>query len=173
MFLSRSMVLDRGEGFDRAASDTGLHLDLRTDGQLWAVDGPREAQVKVNRCFPWSEPGRLISLRDNDGEEFALVGDPSDLDPSSRQVLEAALAEAGFLLEVEAVLEVEDEVEIRSWRVRTRQGERAFQTRLDDWPRSAPGGGLIIRDVAGDLYLVAEADRMDYKSRQLLWAFLD
>ena len=37
--------------------------------------------------------------------------------------------------------------------------DRTFQTRLDHWPCELPGGGLLIRDVAGDLYYIADADR--------------
>jgi hypothetical protein len=82
------------------------------------------------------------------------------------------MAEAGFVFEVTQVKEVEEEVEIRHWQVVTRQGPRSFQTRLDDWPRALPGGGFLIRDVAGDLYRLPEASAMDKKSRELLWAFV-
>ena len=51
--------------------------------------------------------------------------------------------------------------------------ERTFQTKLDDWPRELPGGGLLIGDVAGDLYQIANRDDLDEKSRKLLWAFAD
>ena len=68
------------------------------------------------------------------------------------QALERALAEASFVLEVRRVDSVEEEVEIRQWKVETRQGPRSFQTHLDDWPRVLPMGGLLIRDVSGDLY---------------------
>ena len=71
------------------------------------------------------------------------------------------------------VLEIEEEVEIRRWQVETAQGPRRFVTRLDDWPRALPGGGLLIRDVAGDLYHLADPARMDQESRELLWAFVD
>jgi hypothetical protein len=64
-------------------------------------------------------------------------------------------------------------VEIRSWKVETRQGPRSFQTRLDDWPMDVPGGGIVIRDVAGDLYHVAEPEKLDRRSRTWLWAFVD
>jgi hypothetical protein len=67
---------------------------------------------------------------------------------------------------------MEEEFELRRWRVRTRQGERSFQTRLDEWPRPTPGGGLLIRDLAGDLYHVPEVAALDEKSRRLLWAFI-
>ena len=36
-----------------------------------------------------------------------------------------------------------------------------------------PHGGLLIRDVAGDLYHFADPARLDRHSRALLWAFVD
>ena len=48
-----------------------------------------------------------------------------------------------------------------------------FQTRLDAWPRRVPGGGVLIRDVAGDLYYVADPESLDKRSRDLLWVFVD
>jgi uncharacterized protein DUF1854 len=150
-----------------------LMLERRADGLLWAVRGAEARAVRVRRCFPWSEPGRWLSLRDDDEEEFGLVRELGDLDPASRGVLEEALALAGFVFEITRVLEIEEEVEIRRWRVETRQGPRSFQTRLDDWPRALPQGGLLIRDVAGDLYHLARPAALDRESRALLWAFLD
>ena len=150
-----------------------LSLEQRTDGRLWAIRGDEERAVWVRRCFPWSEPGRYLSLRDGDEEEFALVRDPADLDAASRDALEAALALAGFVFEITRVLEIEEEVEIRRWRVETKQGPRAFQTRLDDWPRTLPHGGLLIRDVTGDLYHLGKPAALDRHSRALLWAFVD
>ncbi len=135
-----------------------LKLERRADGQLWAVSNGEERAVRLHRCFPWSEPGRYLSLRDTENEEFALV---------------RSLAEVGFVLEVERITGAEEEIEIRTWKVETRQGPRSFQTRLDDWPMDVPGGGILIRDVAGDLYHVADPDKLDAKSRTWLRAFLD
>jgi hypothetical protein len=150
-----------------------LSLEFRPDGSLWATRADQERPVSVHRCFPWSEPTRHLSLRDTDEEEFALVQDPAELDPRSRAALEMALAVAGFVFEVTRVLEIEEEVEIRRWRVETRQGSRTFQTRLDDWPRTLPHGGLLIRDLAGDLYRLGRPEALDRQSRDLLWAFVD
>jgi hypothetical protein len=151
----------------------GLALEWRSDGSLWAIKAEQEKAVSVRRCFPWSEPLRHLSLRDTDEDEFALVKDPAELDARSRAALETALAVAGFVFEVTHVLEIEEEVEIRRWRVETRQGSRTFQTRLDDWPRTLPHGGLLIRDLAGDLYHLAAPEKLDRESRELLWAFVD
>jgi len=148
-------------------------LERRPDGTLSVAIGGERRAVHVRRCFPWSEPGRFVSLRDDDEEELVLVEDPGALDNGSRAALEDALAEAGFVFEVIGVQEVEEEVELRHWRVRTLQGVRTFQTRLDDWPRRLPGDHLLLRDVAGDLYRIADLAGLDPKSRSLLWAFVD
>jgi len=150
-----------------------LILERRADGRVWAVRDGTERAVWVRRCFPWSEPGRFLSLRDDEEEEFALVRDVAELAPASRRVLEEALVAAGFVFEVTRVVAIEEEIEIRHWRVETRQGPRTFQTRLDDWPRLLPHGGLLVRDVAGDLYHLADPQALDRKSRALLWAFVD
>jgi hypothetical protein len=156
------------------SAQESLRLEHRVDGQLWAVRGGFEARaVSVRRCFPWSEPARFVSLRDRDDEEVALIREPESLDDASREVLEQALVEAGFVLRVVQVHEVEEEIEIRTWKVETAQGPRTFQTRLDDWPRDLPAGGLLIRDVAGDLYHIADREGLDEKSKKLLWAFAD
>lgn len=151
----------------------GPELRIGSDGRLLAVFSGRTVPVKVRQCFPWSEPRQHLSLRDDDDEEVALVDDPTLLDESSRDALERALAEAGFVLEVTRVESIEEEVEIRQWVVETRQGRRAFQTHLDDWPRALPMGGLLIRDVGGDLYRLPATSELDPRSRTLLWAYVD
>jgi Domain of unknown function (DUF1854) len=158
----------------KAGAPTGeLVLERAGDGRLLAVQGQTRHVVHVGRCFPWSEPTSYFSLRDDDGNEIALVANPADLEDSSRQALEGALAEADFVFDVTGVVAIEEEVELRHWRVHTSQGDRTFQTRLDDWPRLLPGGGLIIRDVTGDLYRLSDPRTMDRQSRSLLWAFVD
>jgi len=151
----------------------GLMLRLATDGRLHVTVDGRCVAVRLRQCFPWSEPGLHLSLRDDADREVAIVDDPALLEPESRRALEQALAEAGFVLAVTRVLNIAEEVEIRQWTVETQQGPRSFQTHLDDWPRVLPNGGLLIRDVAGDLYRLASPQTMDKHSRELLWAFVD
>lgn len=166
-------TLERAMPAYREKKEGAVVLRNQGDGRLMAVRGEHVIAIKLRQCFPWSEPTRHISLRDNDDKEIALVDDPSSLDPESRQAFELSLAEAGFVLEVTRVVEIEEEIEIRQWTVETKQGNRSFQTHLDDWPRVLPGGGLLIRDVAGDLYRLPDPQQLDKKSRTLLWAFVD
>ncbi len=151
-----------------------LRLERRADGQLLLVRPSGEPQkVRAVRCFPWSAPAQHVSLRDDDEEEVALVEHPGSLDPDSRRALEASLREAGLVFRVEAILKVEEDFELRLWKVRTEQGVRSLQTALDAWPRPTPEGGLLLEDVQGDLYAIPEAARLDAASRRRLWAFLD
>lgn len=156
----------------RADQPAPLRLERRRDGQLWASQGTETARVWPLRCFPWSHGSRYVSLRDEEESEFALVRDPNELDADSRRALEQGLAEAGFTLEITAIDRCDEEVEIFSWHVQTRQGARRFQTRRDEWPTSVPGGGYLIRDVAGDLFHVPEPEALDEQSREILWVFV-
>ena len=155
------------------SSEHGPILRKTLDGRLVVIVDERPVAVRLRQCFPWSEPSLHLSLRDDEDREVAIVDDPALLDDESRRALEQALAEAGFVLEVTRVVSIEEEVEIRQWIVETEQGPRSFQTHLDDWPRTLPSGGLLIRDVAGDLYRFSSPQTMDKRSRELLWAFVD
>lgn len=150
-------------------------VSLRVDeaGRLLVVREDAIVPVRVRQCFPWSEPHRFLSLRDGADREVALVADPATLDGDSREALERALAVAGFVLDVARVLDIHEEVEIRQWTIETTSGRRTFQTHLDDWPRPLPDGGLLIRDVAGDLYRLGAPASLDRRTRDLLWAFVD
>ena len=121
-------------------------LSVRTDGASTAVH--------LRLCFPWSEPNRYVSLRDQNNNEVAMITELNELDERSRESLEQALAEGGFVFEIESVQSLETEFEIRNWKVTTSQGPCTFQTELDEWPRQLADGGLLIKDVAGNLYRV-------------------
>lgn len=149
-----------------------LKVEWRKDGRLWVSRKGDEWTVRVTRCFPWSKPDRYVSLRDNEENEVVLVVSLTDLKEESRQAVEKALAEAGFVLDIVKVLDITEDFEIRSWEVITRQGPRKFQTALDDWPHVVPGGGLVIRDISGDLFFIDDPDTLDESSRKMLWAFI-
>lgn len=156
-----------------APEPTPLRIERRRDGRLAAGHGGATTPVRPVRCFPWSGPTRYISLRDDDDKEVALVSDPADLDPASRALLEEELAQAGFVLHIARIAAVDEELEIRVWKVETRQGPRTFQTARDEWPRPLPDGSLLLRDVAGDLYRIPPAADLDPATRRLLWPFTD
>ena len=170
---SNAAVLRRPEAPEPIREPDRLRLEWRADGLHVIDDDGTHRSVTARRCFPWSAPGTHVSLRDCEEEEVALVESVADLDEASREAVERALAESSFVMEIVRIDSIEEEFEIRAWNVRTRQGPRRFQTRRDEWPRELPGGGHLIRDVAGDVYRVADSGALDEQSRELLWAFMD
>src|SRR5213596_2559846 len=73
---------------------TGICLRSDGDGRLLVIIAGRKVPVRLRQCFPWSEPRRHLSLRDDDDLELALVEDPAELSDASREALELALADA-------------------------------------------------------------------------------
>lgn len=150
-----------------------LTLEKRRDGRLWALLAERAAPVKLRRCFPWTFPERYISLQTDDNDELALVSDPQELDAASQAALSQALSEAGFVFLIQRVYSVKEDFELRCFDVETPQGRRAFQTALDAWPRETTDGGLLIQDVAGDVFRIEDPETLDPQSRELVWELVD
>ncbi len=144
-----------------------MKLTLTPSGQL-QCDG---TDVRAKPCFPLSEPERFYSLLDGEGKELALVGNPATLDTASGEALSKALADAAFVIEVTGIDSIETDIDLRVWKVRTASGVRTFETRFGSWPRKLEGGGVLIQDVAEDLYLIRDSEALDEDSRKLLWAF--
>ena len=161
------------EKMEQHAEATVPRIERRDDGQTWAHWNGAWQAVRVHTCFPWTRAGGYVSLRDDKDNEVTLIQDLDNLDAGSRAAVDTALAEAAFVLEIVGIESIEDEFEIRNWRVRTRQGARTFQTPQEDWPHALPDGTLVIKDVAGDLFCVSDIDSMDEKSKKMLWAFVD
>src|SRR2546423_10697291 len=107
---------------EREEESEVVRLRTAPDGRLLAITERGAIPVRVRQCFPWSEPHRHLSLRDAEEREVLLVEDPATLGAASREALERALAEAGFVLQVTRVLSIDEEVEIRQWTVETRHG---------------------------------------------------
>ena len=145
-----------------------LTVDKAGRLRLHGENGP--VQVRPISCFPWSSPGEYVSLRDADDREVAFIEEAQSLDTASRTALEQTLAQISFVFVVNRIDSIEDELELRVWKVRTDQGPRTFQTKLDQWPQPINGEAMVIRDLAGDLYRI-NPHSLDPKSQKLFWAF--
>src|SRR5881275_3054108 len=96
-----ALEIERGEESEL------VRLRTAPDGRLLAVTDRGTVPVRVRQCFPWSEPHRHLSLRDNEEKEVVFVEDPASLGAASRDALERAVAEAGFVLAVTRVVSIE------------------------------------------------------------------
>lgn len=143
------------------------------DGTLSALRAGAWVSARVVRCFPWSLPGEWYSIRDEAGEELFLLRSTEELDTASRRALEESLAESGFIFDITAVHSQTEESELRRWEVDTLQGRRVFQTGIEEWPTRLPAGGILLKDVAGDLYRIESPAALDAASRKWIWSFID
>lgn len=155
---------------DSSLLRASLHLDPAL--RLWLLRGESRVRVRPVRCFPWTAPGELVSLRDEQDHEQLLVMTLSELDTVSARALAVALMSAGFVLDVKRIESIEEDYELRIWRAETLQGKRMFQTKLDEWPWASPDGGYLVRDLAGDLFRLPPLEALDEKSRRWLWAYV-
>jgi hypothetical protein len=153
------------------STDTVSLLAL-PDGRLGYQSDTGPVPVSVVRCFPWTWPDRYLSLRNADGDEVALIDSPDVLDGTSRTLLLHELDQTGQTFTITAIQAVGKEIELRCWEVETPGGERHFQTELDEWPRELPDGSLLIQDLFGDLYRIADPMKLDPPSRKLLLPLL-
>lgn len=151
----------------------------RADGRLGAnvlhKDGKKEEIVlQVVRCFPWSTPDSYISLRDDQGNEVYLLTSLYELeDPKIRNLVETELFERTFIPRIQYINAIVDEIDLFRWNVKTDAGRRLFYTRRREIPREIGKGGVIIKDISGDRYLIPDVGKLDAKSRDWLWLYLD
>jgi hypothetical protein len=148
-------------------------LDCNEAGQLLLRNHREFIPVRPVACFPWSEPNNYISLRNELGIEVGFVRSAAELDYPSRTALELTLRQTRFVFQVISIKKVEDEFELRTWSVETRQGPRSFQTKLDEWPRILESGTVIIRDLSGDFYQIIDPKSLDPASQKLIWTFAE
>ena len=133
-----------------------------------------EQPVTLKLCFPWTDPRRYVSLRDKKDREVLFFSEMESLDQESRDALEKAIHEAGFVLEITKLYSVTEDYELRIWKVQLANGsERCFANRLEDWPFTAPDGAFLIRDISGDLYRIEDPNRLDKHSQKQFWTFQD
>ena len=146
-------------------------LRREADGRLLLARDGQNIPVALRPCFPWSHPRNFLSVRDDKGNEAAVIQDLNDLDETSRQAVEAALETARFTFEILKIEEIERDFDLRVWKVLTRQGPRIFLLKLADWPYELDDGTLVITDLSGDSYRIPDPDALDKHSVKLLYPY--
>lgn len=148
-------------------------LSYREDGELLLQREGGHLVVRVQRCFPWSNPLQFLALVDREGHEVELVKEVDELDCESQRALLSGVRDSGFVFEVSNVLSIDEEFELWVWKVETHQGIRGFQTKVNHWPRALSSGGVLIQDIFGDIYFIRDPELLPDSGRNLLWAFMD
>ena len=136
------------------------------------IEGERSyLDVKAVRAFPLSEPWRYIGFLDAKGKDKAigLVVDIDNLDAESKRTMADALDRHYFTPTIMSIRSLKEEFGAVYCDVETDRGRRRFMSRgIRDAMEELEGGELLIPDVGGNRYRIADWRRLDVRSRRLL-----
>ena len=163
--MSTATTVAPSEPFALTEDEQG-RLVLKRPGTDDVVD------VRVRRAFPWSRPGRYVSLRDAEGKEVLLIEDVEALDPPLRRTVEAWLEAGSFIPRITSVDEVDVRFGYQQWRVRTDRGPAEFRVQEREDIRFLPDGRFRIKDADGNVYEMVRLDELDEPSRRAVEALV-
>lgn len=165
---------------DEKRPATAIRFEHDPFGQLVLIDaaGRRHVGVQPVRAFPLSAPWAegddeaMISLLGRDGHELAWIERIDQLNPTSRALLNAELADRQFMPCITRLASVSSFSTPSHWQVETDRGSTQLELKSEDHIRRLPDGRLLISDGNGVGYLVEDRAALDRQSRRLLERFL-
>jgi len=134
------------------------------------IEGKRSyTDVKVVRAFPFSDRDHFIAFLDGRDRVIALVTDPQDMTPESRDAALKALERRYFIPTIQHVLSLKEEFGAVYLDVETDRGRRQLVAKgLRDAIVDLGAGELLITDVDGNRYRIDDWRRLDLRSRRFL-----
>jgi hypothetical protein len=147
-------------------TDTQGKLNLRRPGQEDVKD------VRIRRSFPWSKPGRYISVRNSEGKELMLIDDINALGPLERGVIENSLRASVLIPKITRIDHVDVRFGFQQWAVQTDRGPIEFRVQEREDIRFMNDGRFSIKDADGNVYELAALDKLDDHSRKAVEALI-
>ncbi len=142
--------------------DTRGQLTLRRPEQDDVAD------VRLRRAFPWSGPGRFVSVRSSEGKELLLVDDIAELPTPLRITVERWLTDTSFIPRITHVENIDTRFGYQEWSVRTDRGPAKFRVQEREDIRFLGGGRFRIKDADGNVYELPDTDSLDAQSQKEL-----
>jgi hypothetical protein len=153
------------EPFDLITDAQGK-LTLRRPGHDDVPD------VRIRRSFPWSRPGRFISVRNAEGKELMLIDDVNALGPIERGVIEESLRASVLIPKITRIDHVDVRFGFQQWNVQTDRGPIEFRVQEREDIRFMNDGRFSIKDADGNVYELAPLDKLDDHSRKAVEALI-
>ena len=154
-------------------------LKQRNDGRLTVTHASDnggeqvESAVQAMCAFPWTTQDEMISLRDDKGRERCFVEKLCDIPLDKQKLILAEIVQRNFVPHILSIQAINRELELFHWLVTTTAGPRSFLTNRNDQFRYIHGHGVLVKDVSNDLYLIDDPEKLDAKSKKLVWVYLD
>ncbi len=131
-------------------------------------DGSVHAPVEPVRTFPLTQPDRYISLLDGEKNELGLIEDINQLKKADQTVLAEELEKCYFMPKITKIHNVTGQFGVTEWEAETEVGSVSFDLRSRNDIVALDGGRVLIRDIDGNRYEIANYHRLDPKSVALL-----
>jgi hypothetical protein len=128
-------------------------------------DEPVE-NVRVARCFPWTNRGEYISVRNADGKELHLLRTLDGIDADSRALIDQELTAQEFFPRITAVLSTEQRFDLTLWQVETDRGPTALRVKDSEDIRHLDDKRILVKDRAGGLFEIADFGALDPRRRR-------
>jgi hypothetical protein len=142
--------------------DAQARLLLKRPGQEDVAD------VRIRRSFPWTSPGKFISIRNKEGKEVLLIDDLAALPAGLRATIDAHLGATNFIPRILRVLNVDVRFGFQQWRVQTDRGPAEFRVQEREDIRFMPDGRFCVKDADGNLYELPPLHELDENTRRAI-----
>ncbi len=151
-----------------------LRLHRDPFGRLLAVlpDGQTVDDVVPVRAFPFSAHDQWVSLCTRAGAEVLCLPDLGVLDPGTRELLLADLAQREFVPVIQRIVRVVSGGGSDLWTVKTDRGDTHFQLPSEDNVRRMGADGALVIDAHGIRYQIVSIHGLDAASRRILRQYL-
>lgn len=139
---------------------------------LTIADDRTYVNVQLRRAAPLSDPGHYICIVDANGEEIAMIKDPSELDGETRRILYDELDRTCRTVVIWRINSARIESGVGYLDVETDRGRREFT--LQDMHETVRrlGRRLLLHDVNGDRFDVPDVGALDKRSAKLIEGIL-
>ena len=154
------------------ASDVRFGRDA--DGRVVMIQGNDTRMIgNLLSAFPLTRPGRMVSVRDEEGREIGVLDDIRGLDPDSLSILHEELERSYFMPRITDIADIREEHRVVTWEVVTDRGERKFEVRsVRQNVRRMGGRRLVIKDVDGNRYEVRDWMGLPALAQKLIQIYL-
>ncbi|HEX4794301.1 MAG TPA: DUF1854 domain-containing protein [Humisphaera sp.] len=127
-----------------------------------------KSDVRLRRAFPWSGPGRHVSVRDAEGKELLLIDDLLSLPEVLRQTIERWLEDTSLTPRITSIQHLDVRFGYQQWNVTTDRGPIEFRVQEREDIRFLPDGRFRIKDADGNVYEMPRVDELDEPSRRAI-----
>ena len=151
-----------------------LALSRNTFGRL-VLDGPdgqAGREVRPVRAYPLAAPSEGVSLIGEDGHECVWIPHLDQLDPATRALIDATLAEQEFMPQILRILSVSTFSTPSTWQVETDRGTTTLVLKGEEDIRRLAGSALLVSDGQGLPFRIADRNALDRHSKRILERFL-